>query len=205
MQLLPDRESGKTLAIGLAVLAVVVVYLVFFHWFVLKHIDYSDQISVLREDVARFKSVVSQRAEIEQRMATVNSQGQNDNYFLTGQNFDSAAAVLTQRLKQIITTSADHEADCQVISNQNVRAREAERFEKVLVKVRMRCNLGDLVKVLHELEGTYPLVFIDGMNIYQRYVNTPGRTSRNQNVAVLDIRFDMYGYLPTAAETEPRA
>lgn len=204
MQLLPDRESGKTLAVGLAVLALVLVYLVFFHWFVIKHLDYSDQISALRDDVARFKSIVSQREEIEQRMAAINNQGQNDNYFLTGQNFDSAAAVLTQRLKQIITTQADHEQDCQVISNQNVRAREAERFEKVLVKVRMRCNLGDLVKVLHELEGSYPLVFIDGMNIYQRYVNAPGRTTRNQNMAVLDIRFDMYGYLSAPAATEPR-
>lgn len=200
MQLLPDRESGKTLAIGLAILALVLVYLLCFHWFVVKHIDYSDQISSLRTDVGRFMSSVNQREEIEQRMASINSQGQDDNYFLVGQNFDAAAAVMTQRLKQIITTQADHEADCQVISNQNVRAREPERFEKVLVKVRMRCNLGDLVKVLHELEGSYPLVFIDGMNIYQRYVNAPGRNTRNQNIAVLDIRFDMYGYLAAPPE-----
>ncbi len=202
MQLLPDRDQGKTLAIGLAVLALVMVYLIGFHWFVVKHMDYSDQISALREDVARFKAATSQRELIEQRLSDVNDQGQNDTYFLAGQNFDAAAAVLTQRLKQIIATQADHEQDCQVISNQNVRAREAERFEKVLVKVRMRCNLGDLVKVLHELEGTLPLVFIDGMNIYQRYVNAPGRTTRNQNIAVLDIRFDMYGYLSTANDPE---
>ncbi len=200
MQLLPDRESGKTLAIGLAVLMLILVYLLCFHWFVMKHLDYSDQISALRTDVSRFMSSVNQREEIERRMASINDQGQNDNYFLVGQNFDAAAAVLTQRLKQIITTQADHEPDCQVISNQNVRAREPERFEKVLVKVRMRCNLGDLVKVLHELEGSYPLVFIDGMNIYQRYVNVPGRNTRNQNIAVLDIRFDMYGYLAAPPE-----
>ncbi len=204
MQLLPDRDSGKTLAIGLALLTLAIIYLVCFHWFVVKHLDYSDHISELRNDVGRFMAATGQRDEIEAQLAVVNDQGQNENYFLTGQSFDSAAALLTQRLKQIITTQADHEQDCQVISNQNVRAREAERFEKVLVKVRMRCNLGDLVKVLHELEGSFPLVFIDGMNIYQRYVNVPGRTARNQNIAVLDIRFDMYGYL-AAPVVEPRA
>lgn len=202
MQLLPDREQGKTLAVGLAILSLVLVYLLGFHWFVIKHIDYGDQISALREDVARFKSVTAQRSMIEERMTLINSQAQNQDLFLNGQGFDSAAAVLTQRLKQIIATQADHEQDCQVISNQNVRARETERFEKVLVKVRMRCSLGDLVKVLYELEGTYPLVFIDGMNIYQRYVNTPGRNNRNQNIAVLDIRFDMYGYLASAGDAE---
>lgn len=204
MQLLPDKDQGKTLAIGLAVLAVVMVYLLGFHWFVVKHLDYSDQIAALTEDVARFKAVTQQRDMIEERMAVINSQSQNQELFLNGQSFDSAAAVMTQRLKQIIATQADHEQDCQVISNQNVRARETERFEKVLVKVRMRCNLGDLVKVLYELEGTYPLIFIDGMNIYQRYVNTPGRRSRNQNIAVLDIRFDMYGYLATSGDEERR-
>ncbi len=205
MQLLPDRDSGKTLAVGLAILALVMIYLLCFHWFVIKHLDYSDQISALRGDVSRFMAATGQRDEIESRMSQINNQGQNENYFLTGQSFDSAAALLTQRLKQIITTQADHEQDCQVISNQNVRAREAERFEKVLVKVRMRCNLGDLVKVLHELEGSFPLVFIDGMNIYQRYVNVPGRTARNQNIAVLDIRFDMYGYLAAEGDSGPRA
>ncbi|MBU1188654.1 MAG: type II secretion system protein M [Gammaproteobacteria bacterium] len=200
MQLLPDREQSRPLALGLAGLLLVLVYLLCFHWFVMRHLALSDEIGRLQEDLQRFAEVVARRDAIEASLQQLNSEDRNDELFLRGDSFDVAAAELTQRLKQIIATQADHESGCQVISNRNVRPREVERFEQVKVEVRMRCNLGDFVKSMHTLSASSPMVLIDGVNIYQRYVPVPGRELRNQNTAELDIRFEMFGYLAGARE-----
>jgi len=198
MQLLPDREQSRPLALGLAGLLLVLIYLLLFHWFVMRHMQLSDEINRLQDDLQRFIGVVERRDDIEASLQQLNSADRNDELFLAGGSFDVAAAELTQRLKQIIATRADHASDCRVISNRNVRPREVERFEKVKVEVRMRCNLGDFVKTMHTLSASSPLVLIDSVNIYQRYVPVPGRNRRNQNTAELDIRFDMFGYLAAA-------
>lgn len=204
MQLLPDREQSRPLAIGLAGLALVLVYLLFFHWFVVRHIQLSEEIGRLQEDLQRFAEVVARRDQIENSLQQLTSADRNDDLFLRGDSFDVAAADLTQRLKQIIATQADHESGCQVISNRNVRPREVERFEMVKVEVRMRCNLGDFVKTMHTLSASSPMVLIDGVNIYQRYVPVPGRELRNQNIAELDIRFEMFGYLAGTVAVDER-
>jgi len=204
MQLLPDREQSRPLAIGLAGLALVLVYLLVFHWFVMRHIQLSEEIGRLQEDLQRFAEVVARREQIESSLQQLTSADRNDELFLRGDSFDVAAADLTQRLKQIIATQADHESGCQVISNRNVRPREVERFEMVKVEVRMRCNLGDFVKTMHTLSASSPMVLIDGVNIYQRYVPVPGRELRNQNTAELDIRFEMFGYLAGTVAVDER-
>ena len=202
MQLLPDREQSRPLALGLAGLLLVLVYLLFLHWFVMRHLGLSDDISRLQEDLQRFVEVVARRDAIETSLQQLTSADRNDELFLRGDSFDVAAAELTQRLKQIIATQADHESGCRVISNRNVRAREVERFEQVKVEVRMRCNLGDFVKSMHTLSASSPMVLVDGVNIYQRYVPVPGRELRNQNIAELDIRFEMFGYLAGARQID---
>ncbi len=62
------------------------------------------------------------------------------------------------------------------------------------VNVRMQCPLPDLVRVLYELENSVPLVFVDSLEINQRTL--PGRQARRgaENLAQLDVRFNMYGY-----------
>ena len=202
MDLLPDREQGRPLAIGLLVLVLVLVYLVAFHWFVLRHAGLSAQIAELRDDVNRFAAAAAMRETVEQRLARVQARRSDERLFLPGGNFDAAAAQMTQRLKQIIATESDHVQACNVLSNQNVRPREKERFEKVLVKIRMRCNLADFVKVVRQLQDGLPLVFIDGVNVYQRYTARHRQSRRNIPMEELDIRFDMYGYLSTRPPVE---
>lgn len=204
MQLLPDREQAKPLAIGLALLTLVLIYLLCFHWLVMRHLDYSEQIDELTERLSKYRSAVLQQPQLVEQLTALRSRSQNQTLFLAGTNLNTAAADLTQRLKQVISAQADQLSACQVVSNQNVQAREQERFDKVLVKVRMRCNLEDFVKVMHELQNTMPLVFVDEVNIYQRRVPIPGRPDAG-DTSELDIRFDMFGYLAVETEVEEQA
>jgi general secretion pathway protein M len=101
---------------------------------------------------------------------------------------------MSERLSQMISTQADD--SCQIVSRQPVRPRVQERFQKVTVNVRMRCNIEDLNKVLYALETGVPMVIADEVTVIKP--RTRRRVKRDQPAPVqntLDIRFNMSGYL----------
>lgn len=194
MQLLPSRERGKPLAIGLALIALILIYLVGFHWFVVRHVEISATIDRLEQQIARFKATSAHRPRLEARLEDLQRARLDSALFLPQPNFSSAAASLTRRVRDIIGAQADDAELCRVVSTQNQPAREPERFEQVKVNVRMQCPLQDFVRVLYELENSVPLVFVDNLIINQRA--TPDRRQRGGDTyGQLDVRFDMYGYL----------
>lgn len=199
MKILPDREQGKPLAIGLALVALIVVYLVGFHWFVQRHMQISEQAGSLKEQIARAKAMSMQRDDVEAQLEELRVARHDSALFLPQPTFATAAAGLSRQLREIIAAEADDEEFCQVQASQPRPSQEEERFEPVTVNVRMNCPLPDFVRVLHRLEDNIPLIFIDNLSIMQRVAQGSQRARRGGDPALLDIRFDMYGYLPQAA------
>jgi general secretion pathway protein M len=76
-----------------------------------------------------------------------------------------------------------------------VRPRVEERFQKVTVNVRMRCGIEDLKKVLYALETGVPMIIADEVTVIKP--RSRRRTTAEQAEAgtLLDIRFNMSGYL----------
>ncbi len=194
MQILPDREQGKPLAIGLVLVLLILVYLLGFHWFIMRHVDLSNEISDLQDQIARFKGVAEERGPLEAELESLRLMRSDSALFLPQSSFSAAAAGMNRRLRDIISSEAEFEEFCTVSSTQNRPAQDDERFEPVTVNVRMECPLPDLVRVLYELENGIPLVFINELTVNQRA--TPGRRTRGVTPGVLDVRFDMVGYLP---------
>lgn len=195
MDLLPRADRGRWVALGLLVAALGIVYLVFFHWFVLAHADYNDRLGTLRDQLTRFRSAAAQRPEIEQQLERVRRYQQTNDYFLREATQGQAAAQLTNRLKQVVSASSRTENSCQVLSTQPQPVRDPEQFERVTLEVRLRCDIDDLMPVLHELENGVPLVFIDDVSIYQQRIRARGGGFRD---VFLDVRFKMYGYLKSS-------
>ncbi len=195
MQLLPELKNNRPLAIGLLVLALIVVYLVCFHWFVVRHVALSGEIGELERQVARFKATAAERPVLEARLEELRRDRLDSALFLPEAGFSAAAAGLNRRLRDIINTTADEADLCQINATTDRRPREPERFEQVTVNVRMTCLLPDLVRVLYELENTVPLIFVDNLLINQRA--TPDRRVRRggEVYGQLDIRMDIYGFL----------
>mgnify|MGYP001080590745 CR=1 FL=1 len=196
MQLLPDRENNKPLAIGLALIAAMVIYLGGFHWFVTRHVELSNQISALETSVARFKAAVARRPELEQRLAELREERLDNALFLQQSNFNTAAASLVRQLRDYIEQVSDDPELCSVSATQNRVDSDPDRFEQVTVNVRMNCPLPDTVRILYELENNVPLIFVDNLIINQRI--SADRRSRRVGVDAygqLDLRFDMYGFL----------
>ena len=203
MQLLPSAEHGRFLAVVLLGIAILVAYLIGVHWwFTARHIEIGGQISDLRSQELRFREKAAERPALERQLAEVQQYESNNPAFLPEADFESAAAGLTQRLKQIVTTHATDPARCQIIMNQYAHATEPERFERVTIKVRLRCDLEPFAGILYDVESASPFLFIDDLQIFrqQGYVQ-PGQ---NKISTYLDIRFDLYGYIRKRVEIDEK-
>ncbi|MBY6205946.1 type II secretion system protein GspM [Halomonas denitrificans] len=200
MQILPDREQGRPLAIGLLVIALVLVYLVGFHWFVTRQLALGSEIDNLERQIARFKATAAQREELQERLQQLQRQRLDSALFLEGGDFNVAAAELIRTLREQIDARADDASVCQVTNTTPQRPRDPERFQSVRVSVRMQCPLPDFIRVLYELERAVPLIFIDNLMINQRASLSQRGRRGSDRYGQLDIRFEMFGYLDQPGE-----
>jgi general secretion pathway protein M len=198
MALSLGQGRSRTTAVLLLLIAVILIYLAGFHWFILRHLEYSDEISALSEQLGRYQRVAAQREQVEEQLQSLQSRRSESNLFLEEGDFNEAAAAISERLNHMISTQADE--SCQVVSRQPVRARVVERFEKVTVNVRMRCSVEDLMRVLYSLETGVPMILAEEVTIIKPRVRR--RAGAGADAAAdsraLDVRFNISGYLRTA-------
>jgi general secretion pathway protein M len=199
MALVSTQENNRLTAVLLFAITIILLYLVCFHWFIMRHIDYGNEISELSTQLGRFQQVAAQRPEYESLLQSLDNRESNENLFLEGGDFNEAAAEMSERLSQMINTQA--EDTCQIVSRQPVRPRIQERFQKVTVNVRMRCGIEDLKKVLYMLETSVPMVLTEELTIIKPRARRRTNSPAAQTQAALDIRFNMSGYLSTGGES----
>ena len=199
MALVADQGSNRRAAILLFVITVILVYLLCFHWFIVRHRDYGTEISDLSVQLGRYQRVAAQKTQYESSLQDLENRQSDESLFLEGGDFNEAAAEMSERLGQMINTQA--EDTCQIVSRQPVRPRVQERFQKVTVNVRMRCGIEDLKKVLYSLETSVPMVIADEVTVIKPRTRRRAKNQANQARTTLDIRFNMSGYLSTGSET----
>ncbi len=193
MQLVSEQQNGKLTAVLLLLVALILVYMLGFHWFVKRHVAYSEELSELRGQLGRFQAVAAQREPLEARLREIRESRDDTDLFLAESGFNEAAAAMNERLGQMV--SAEAEGDCQIISRQPVRPRVQERFERVTVNVRMRCEGEDLLRVLYRLESEVPMVLIDDLNIIRPRTRRRVGGQVQEVAQPMDVRFNMSGYL----------
>ncbi len=195
MALVSTQENNRLTAVLLFAITIILLYLVCFHWFIMRHLDYGNEISELSTQLGRFQQVAAQKPEYESLLQSLDNRESNENLFLEGGDFNEAAAEMSERLSQMINTQA--EDTCQIVSRQPVRPRIQERFQKVTVNVRMRCGIEDLKKVLYMLETSVPMVLTEELTIIKPRARRRTNSPAAQTQTTLDIRFNMSGYLST--------
>ena len=201
LTLLPAPGKGKPVAIGLALFALAIVYLLLFHGFITQHLAYAAEISDLKDAELRVRPIAAQRPQIESRLAEVGQFQAGANYFLPEDSFDLAAANLNSLIKQIIADKARDPQRCQLVSSQNERPTAPEPYQRVVVKVRMRCDLDNLTEILYQLENATPFLFVIELNLYQQQMFQGGMPQ--PNLGDMDARFDVYGYIRMPGGTPP--
>ncbi|HET9485112.1 MAG TPA: type II secretion system protein GspM, partial [Xanthomonadales bacterium] len=187
-------SNSRALAVGLLVLAVLFVYLVTVHWwFAAPHVAIAEEMASLREDELRYRRAAAERPSIEKRLAEVRAFESNNPAFLPEADFEAASAGLIQRINTAVKEHAKDDQSCQLIMSQPSKGNEKELYERVTLKVRMRCTLEEFVPVLHQLESGSPMLFVDDVQIWKQQGFRPNNA--NETYSFLDIRFDLYGYV----------
>jgi general secretion pathway protein M len=194
MAVVAQPANSRLTAILILVIVLLLIYLGCFHWFILRHLEYSAEIGELSEQLGRYQRVAAQRGDYETLLQGLENRKSDENLFLEGNDFNEAAAGMSERLSQTISVQA--EDSCQIVSRQPVRPRVQERFEKVTVNVRMRCGIEDLKKVLYALESGVPMVIADEVTVIKPRSRRRRSADREPEAGqLLDIRFNMSGYL----------
>ena len=196
MALVPEQGSGKLTAVLLFAIVLILVYLLCFHWFIQRHRDYSEEIGGLTEQLGRFERIASQRDEYEALLEALKNRRSDESLFLEGDDFNEAAAGMSEQLNQMIRTQT--EDTCQIVSRQPVRPRVEERFQRVTVNARMRCGIEDLTKIIYALETGVPMILVEELTVIKPRARRTRSGQPVQQVTLLDIRFNMSGYLREA-------
>jgi general secretion pathway protein M len=179
------------------VIALILVYLLFFHWFILRHLEYGEEISGLSDQLGRFERVAAQRPQYEELLSELQNRRSDESLFLEGSDFNEAAAGMSEQLNQMVRTQA--EEACQIVSRQPVRPRVEERFQRVTVNARMRCGIEDLTKILYSLETGVPMILAEELTVIKPRARRSRRNGQEvQQLVLLDVRFNMSGYLREA-------
>ena len=181
---------------GLAV-AAALVYLVALHWwFTVPMLRMGDEIAALRMEELTLRMEIAQKPQLEAELARVRAFEAGNPGFLQETNRQLATASLVQRLEAVVQGASPNPAACQITARTPSEASTDEPFVRATVRVGLRCAMPELGAVLHALESGSPQLFVDNLDILSRrsYLGT------GQEGGLLDVSFDLYGYLKTAAE-----
>ena len=193
MQLLPDPDKGKWYALGLLLLLLLAIYFLVFQGFVERHRALNEQLAEATAARQKYAALAAGIPELKKRLRAVRQQAGESDHFLKADSANLAAAELIRTLKEIVSRHVTQAQDCLILSNQLTRDRAPEQFERVILKVRLRCRYDILVQVLNDLEQHQPDLFVDELRIEQRYTRS---TRRNKpQPRMLEVRFDLYAYL----------
>jgi len=189
------RKQGdnRLMAVLLLVIAAILVYVVCFHWFILRHLDYNEEIGELSSQLVRFQRVAAQKDIVESQLLSLQGRRSESTLFLEEGDFNEAAAAMSERLNQMVSTQADE--SCQIVSRQPVQARVVEKFEKVTVNVRMRCSIEDLTRLLYSLETGVPMIIAEEVTVIKPRARRRTDAQAASDAVPLDVRFNMSGYL----------
>ncbi len=191
---LPSAERSRQYAVGLLLLALAVAYLAGLHWWwTAPMLSMGQRMDELRAQELNLRMIAKQRTAIEKRLADVRSIEAANPGFLPEATVELAQAGLTQRIDtQVSAVSPDH-SGCTITQRTPTASAVPERYQRVLVQVRLQCGMSEFSALLHAFESGRPQLFVDNLNIISRTGFTT--TGTPDASAALDIGFDLYGYL----------
>lgn len=192
MHTIPERD--RWLALGLLLAVVGVVYLAVVHpWWTRPMLEFDRSIEAIQQRELRARMQLKQRNTVERQLLAARRLESREPVFLHEASVELATAALAKRIETAVAQASPGNSAC-AIGNRapGVPGGSAERFERVVVRVRMRCGNGELAKVLHALESGSPALFVEHFNVtgLDRHSAAPAAGAGG-----LDVEFELHGFL----------
>lgn len=142
----------------------------------------------LQAALAKYEEIGREIPELQKQLDDLHRQGATAAGYLEGQNDTLIAAALQDRLKNAVAQTGGRLNSTQVLANT-----EHTKPHRVAVRGQMQMSLASLQRVLYTLESGTPYLFIDNLEV--RPVVGPRGSQPTDTDAVLDVHFDIYGYM----------
>jgi general secretion pathway protein M len=147
-----------------------------------------DSIDLMRAALARARVAPSDLPGLRAELAGLRQQATSaSGGFLQGSNESVIAAQLQNRVKRVVEAARGELKSTQVLPS-----RDEGKFRRTAIRGQMTVSIPALQRTFYDLEATSPLLFIDNVDIRIR----PATRQRDRNIpdALLDVRFDVFGY-----------
>lgn len=192
-------ERDRWLALGLLLAALAIAYLVLVHpWWTAPLLETQSRIHELQQRELRMRMQLQQEKQIQQRLAQARGQGARPSGFLPEASAELARAGLAQQLERVVLEASPGNRSCQISNRSLQPTASQDRFQKIVVQVRLRCGMPELATVLYQLESRDPRMFVDNLVILTQANYFVPDAARSQQGG-LDVSFELYGYLRPAA------
>jgi general secretion pathway protein M len=199
MRTSPRTEASlrdRVLALGLLLGLVALAYLVVLHgrW-TAPMLDVRRELAELRGQELRLRMQAGQRAALDARIAEVRAFEADDAAFLTEPGAALASAALVQRLESLVAEPPGERSTgaCTLSHRTPKTVAVDEPFQRIVVQARLRCPMAALGRLIGALETGQPRLFIDRLSV--RNARAFGGMDAPTAEPVLDVGFDVYGYL----------
>ena len=158
----------------------------------------TDKFRTYREDtenaqtlIAGYSRIGNSRTQLEAHLTKLQRSHSSRSRVLKGASVMLAAAQLQNQVKKIISANKGTMKSTQVIPGKKVGP-----FQKITVRVRMNADTESLYNIFYDLEASHNYRFLDNVEIRAQRAKRAGRRKAARNAAtVLDVRFDVYGYM----------
>jgi len=184
---------GQRLA-ALALLLLVggALYLAVDQWLIGRYRDYQDQLQQQQERLAQLERIAATREPVQQRIAKIQQDRNITAQYLPQSAPALAAAELQQRIKAVVEAAGGA-----LQSTQALPPVEEGGAMKVTVSAIMNGDTGSVQKVLYDLEGQTPLLFVDNLELSARMMRPrlPNGRYANYTRMQLNAQFEVSGYL----------
>ncbi|MCU7813300.1 MAG: type II secretion system protein M [Candidatus Thiodiazotropha sp. (ex Notomyrtea botanica)] len=187
------RNQSKSFAVILLLLtlALLVTVIALPVWSMNRH--YDDQISSMTNQLETYRRVAMHGDQYQSEFQRLVKSQRNDRRYLQSATESLATAELQRKVKQLIAGKQGN-----ILSTQVLQTTEEEGFSRVVIRVRMKSTLEDMLSIFHSLESQKPYLFISDLTIRSRQVarrRLPATKELNKALRLLDIDFQLSGYM----------
>jgi general secretion pathway protein M len=202
MAALKPRES-RVAAIILLLLALLLAYFVFVHWWLVGPLNrMGEDMSQLRDTHSRYAAAIAEKPALQQRLSALGAGQAASDAFLAASDPNNAAADLMQQVVDVVARST-RGGRCVVSQKMPLPApptAPGEPYRRAAVSISLSCDIEPLAAVLQALEQGTPYLFVDDLSIYRN----PVAAQRDQG-APLEVQFTLSGYVRPSANAPASA
>lgn len=186
---LRSEKSQCVLILGGAVLLLLMLLAIIFLPWWSKMQSYDEAANQSADRIERYQRLIDSRPVLEKRLKSLRQDLRKRKYFVAAANQELAAAQLQNRVKKVVIGAGG-----KLISTQKVDADKEGEVGAIKIKVRMKGDVETLSKVLHDLEGSLPILMVQDISIRSRRT-VKGRRKNRVEGYELDVNFGLVGYL----------